>query len=241
LEPFRFQARVASPGEIEQFGFDRPRWKRGLSRYLGWPRTSPVIREKGHAWHELTMDPAKDACLVGYWHSERYFSAVADELRPLFQLRDEARGRNAELLARMAAEPAVSLHVRRGDYAANPATKAFHGLLGASYYQAAVARMQELAPGARFYVFSDEPAWVRENLQLPEGSVMVDHNGEAAQEDLRLMSACRHHVVANSSFSWWGAWLDPRPGKLVLAPRHWFRPESGVNDRDLVPSSWERL
>jgi hypothetical protein len=94
----------------------------------------------------------------------------------------------------------------------------------------------------KFFVFSDEPDWVRKNMKLPAGSVLVSHHGaDSPQEDLRLMSACRHQVIANSSLSWWGAWLNPRKDKQVVAPARWFSAGSGADYRDVVPESWTRV
>jgi hypothetical protein len=92
-----------------------------------------------------------------------------------------------------------------------------------------------------FYVFSDDIAWARENIRSSRPLVFMDNDGDvSAQQDLRLMSACRHHIVANSSFSWWGAWLNPRDDKKVIAPKRWFLDASMATD-DLVPATWIRL
>jgi hypothetical protein len=102
-------------------------------------------------------------------------------------------------------------------------------------------RLRQAVPEARFFVFSDEPKWVTEILVLhcPD-LVLVEHNrGENSFNDMRLMSLCRHHIIANSSFSWWGAWLNPNPDKIVIAPSQWF--VNGTDTRDLVPPGWEWL
>jgi hypothetical protein len=137
---------------------------------------------------------------------------------------------------------AVSLHIRRGDYVTNPKASRVHGTVGLDFY----ARAAELVAGRcgadpTFFVFSDEPAWVADNLKLDFPMRLVTHNPpDRGTEDLRLMALCRHHILANSSFSWWGVWLNPTPGKIVVAPRAWFRDPVKDNSA-LIPQEWIRL
>jgi hypothetical protein len=139
----------------------------------------------------------------------------------------------------MRSTQSISIHVRRGDYVSNT-TAAQHGVCGLDYYRRAVEYMLARLQSAHFFVFSDDPVWTRENLVLPGDATYVQHNvATSAFQDLRLMSLCKHHIVANSSFSWWGAWLNPGANKLVVCPKQWF-----VDDRDtssLSPANWERL
>ena len=135
----------------------------------------------------------------------------------------------------------MSLHVRRGDYASDPNASAVHGLCSLDYYAAAVAHIGRFVPRPRYFVFSDDPTWASEHLKLPGDTVIVEHNdGATSYEDLRLMSRCRHHVIANSSFSWWGAWLNPRADKIVVAPSRWLA-ETTRACPDICPTSWVRL
>ncbi len=198
------------------------------------------LQERSFAYAPLASD-AFGVVLDGYFQSYRYFADQERALRAELQLASQAMGHNAELLRRMADENAVCLHVRRGDYAADPATSAFHGLLGLAYYRAAIEALGPAASNATFYVFSDEPAWARRHLQTGRPTVIVEHNGvDAPHEDLRLMMACRHFVIANSSLSWWGAWLAPSADKQVVAPRRWFA-DPTVDTADLCPPAWQRL
>lgn len=188
--------------------------------------------------HELTVD---DVYLHGYWQSERYFALHAATIRRDFTFRSEATGRNLELANEILGSTAVSVHVRRGDYVRNQTTLAMHGTCSPEYYFEAIESLRRRLPAARFFAFSDDPRWVTEILgpHCP-GLTVIDHNtGEQSYNDMRLMTLCRHHIIANSSFSWWGAWLNPRPDKIVIAPRRWFA--NGTDDTDLIPESWERL
>ena len=135
----------------------------------------------------------------------------------------------------------VSVHVRRGDYANNARTNAVHGLCSDKYYAAAISHIKVHAPDSHIYIFSDDPAWVRESFDtqgLP--FTVVDlHTENEAHHDMHLMSLCRHHIIANSSFSWWGSWLSNDVG-MKIAPRLWFVDPS-MSHLDPCPSSWLRM
>ena len=222
--------------------------KKELKYLLGWQhfsivrsllsrRTLMALRSQRfifephfHHWSgfEQLVD---DIYLVGYWQSEKYFKPVIAQIREAFRFRLPLEGRNIELAARLSQTQAVSLHVRRGDYATNPVTNSTHGLCSLDFYQAAVAHIAEKIEKPEFFIFSDDIKWVRANLQLDFPHHFIEHNKEAASYiDMRLMSLCSHHVIANSSFSWWGAWLNPNPEKIVVAPRQWFANNNNVND-----------
>jgi Glycosyl transferase family 11 len=173
--------------------------------------------------------------LQGYFQTSQLVEAVADELRVDLTLKESPRGKNLELLQqiRRSRNP-VSLHIRRGD-----STLPWEGkvVLPMEYYAQAISTMKERFVDPFFFVFSDDMSFVRDNLPRDARMVFVDHNDDfASHEDLRLMSACQHHIIANSTFSWWGAWLNPRPEKMVIAPRHWFL--AGENYRTLFPRDW---
>ena len=136
----------------------------------------------------------------------------------------------------MQTENSVCVHVRRGDYAAARSYHSFFGLLPKEYYEKAIAKIKNEADGPTFYFFSDDPAWCRATFTGLKAE-FIDHNaGEQAHKDMVLMSSCRHNIIANSSFSWWGAWLNNNPEKIVAAPASWFK-SNRVNS-DLLPQSW---
>ena len=247
LDHFRVDAAIAQPDELERFDKDsnriRSATRKLVARLRGDNRvTGRTIFERGFPWQKIALDPAVDTLLIGYWQSERYFSALAHQVRQAFTLKAPPDARAQRLLDDIDRHPAVSIHVRRGDYVSNPVVQKKHGLVGLDYYAAAVAHILRLEPQAKFYIFSDDMDWVRANLPIAAPVEYVDLNGpDQPHEDLRLMTRCRHHIVANSSLSWWGAWLNPRPDKVVIAPRQWFTPESKRDARDIVPPTWIRL
>ncbi len=181
-----------------------------------------------------------DCYLHGYWQSERYFKAVESVIRQDFTFREPLKEHNAELALEISTIQAVSLHVRRGDYVNNPKNHNIMSVCDLEYYRLAINYIATHVEQPVFYLFSDDMAWVKQNLPLEFPCVYIEHNcGAESYRDMQLMSLCRHHVIANSSFSWWGAWLNANPEKIVIAPKHWFR--NGNDDSDLIPDEWVRL
>jgi hypothetical protein len=218
-------------------------WRRRLRPGSHRPHGPPppaVVAEKHFHFDPAIMDLPDHIYLDGYWQTERYFADAAAVIRREVQVRDMPDGRNAEVLAAIEQSNSVAVHVRRGDYASVPAFLEYHGLCAPDYYHQAVAWIRGHTASPRFFLFSDDPAWTRASLAIPN-AVVVDHNSPGyAYEDLRLMSRCRHHIIANSTFSWWGAWLGQWEGQCVCAPRRWYqRPD--VDTRDVIPPRWHRI
>lgn len=181
--------------------------------------------------------------LSGYWQCYGYADRVRDVLLEELKVRQPPDDRNGAILERIGANESVAVHVRRGDYVSNAGENAHLGSCGVSYYRDAMASLEASLDSPRFYVFSDDPGWVRENLHDGKRCLeVIDHNSgpKAGIEDFRLMRACKHFVVANSTFSWWAAWLGAAPGKKVIAPYPWFADENRSDD-ELVPPEWERV
>lgn len=201
-----------------------------------------ILRENHFPATPVVLDSSRDAYVTGYWQSERYFDALSDELRAEFQPSTEASAATRRTLAAIAAADSVSVHVRRGDYVTRPEAALFHGVLGLEYYRAAVTRLERERASSHYYVFTDDPSWVRAGFDIGVPFSVVDANDcDAPEWDLVLMSACRRHIIANSSFSWWGAWLDPRQDKQVIAPQRWFLASDAPDVSDLLPANWIRL
>jgi hypothetical protein len=177
------------------------------------------------------------AYLMGYWQSERYFTDVADIIRRDFTFKQPLSPENQKVAEQIGATNAVSLHVRRGDYLSSAKTLATHGVCSLAYYENAVRCITARVEDANFFVFSDDLDWVRSNLRIDHPCHFVDNNtGIGSYADMRLMSLCKHHIIANSSFSWWGAWLNSYQEKMVVAPRQWFANNNDV--KDLFPHDW---
>jgi len=198
-----------------------------------------IVEPQVSYWPRIVAVP--DNCyFVGYWQTERYFTHVGASIRADFSFRQPLSGHNSEVAAKIDAVTSVSLHVRRGDMARNAAALAIHGLCSLDYYSRAVEHVAARVVRPHFFIFSDDSLWVRQNLRIEHACHFVDHNsGLESYNDMHLMSLCRHHIIANSSFSWWGAWLDPRDDKIVVAPSRWFAAE--LDSSDIVPPTWVRI
>jgi len=204
------------------------------------PRLAAEHRYMEHA--DYTFDPLvlqleRDTYLDGYWQTEKYFADIASIIRQDLNFSAPFETVNAEVAERIARVQSVSIHVRRGDYVTHPAAQSHFVTCGPQYYSDAVQVIMERVPDAHFFLFSDDIGWARENIRTVAPLELVDHNtGANSFEDMRLMALCKHHIIANSSFSWWGAWLNARQARTVIAPRHWLR--DGRSTHDLIPSDW---
>lgn len=209
----------------------------GLWRYFG--RNPRFRREAGLGFDPGFFDLPDDTYLHGYWQSPRYFGGAGARLRDDLAMTTPLDDANAGMAARIAAaKVSVSVHVRRGDYVGDGAFAA----CTPGYYRAAIDHIAgHVGQSPTCFVFSNDPAWARENLELGRETVIVDINAEdAGHFDMHLQTLCDHNVIANSTFSWWGAWLNPHPGKIVVAPKVWFGPGKPDNP-DLCPPDWLRL
>lgn len=179
--------------------------------------------------------------LDGYWQSEKYFKDIEPIIRAEFSVKTAPDSVNEAMAQSIRRTQSVSLHIRRGDYGSDAATHQVHGTCSLEYYHTAIERLLSAGLEPHFFIFSDEPQWAQSNLELEYPATFITHNGpDRDYEDLRLMSLCQHHIIANSTFSWWGAWLCVNPEKIVLAPRKWFR-TSEHDTRDLIPETWLRI
>jgi hypothetical protein len=215
-------------------------WLKGPS--LLWRRTRRTQVFTEHLEHrysflrDLPLDRnVKTLYLLGYWQNYLIVEHVADELRKDLNPKEPARGKNLEMLEQISrSRNPVSLHVRRGDYTLPSEDLA----LPMEYYSRAIASIKQRLVDPTFFVFSDDMPFVKESLPREGKMIFVEHNDDfAAHEDLRLMSACHHHIIANSTFSWWGAWLNRLPDKIVIAPMRW-RLRANTYYPDLLPHIW---
>jgi Glycosyl transferase family 11 len=237
------------PAGKPEINFVRAKWKARIDRLLG-KAGLPKLASSANEYREphFHYDPAFEAlgsqiALFGYFQSQRYFSSIAESLRDWFSPREPLGDAAAAALKRIeASRLPVSVHVRRGDYL-KPGTHEVHGTLGESFYRQVFERLEStIGREAEIFIFSDDPAAAEQVLGFIPGSRLIHVRGDPERpwEDMALMARCRHHVIANSSFSWWGAWLNPSSDKIVVAPRDWFAATdlSKRNTGDLYPAGW---
>ena len=204
-------------------------------------RNKRVYKEKFFNFNEGLSDlKNEDIYLDGYFQCEKYFLDIESEIREDLLPLTPLEGKNAKMAELITKTNSVSLHVRRGDYVLNSTTNKVHGTCGINYYNKAIDIVTKENPEAVFFVFSDDCDWARNNLKINHEKYFIDFNGkENCHEDIRLMSLCKHNIIANSSFSWWGAWLNNNKNKIVVAPKKWFNVK--INTKDLVPENWIKI
>jgi hypothetical protein len=203
-------------------------------------RLKDSFRESRHSFMPEILELPDGSMIEGTWESEKYFADIRDQIREEFTLRLPLSDFFNETAARIDACDAVSLHIRRGDRVAVKKVRESCGLMPVAYYERAAERMAEQIALPKFFIFSEDAAWAKENVKLPYPAEYVTHPQGLDYEEMLLMSHCKHHVIPNSTFSWWGAWLDPRPGKIVIAPTPWFL-DASLDTSDKVPTGWERF
>jgi len=244
LNRFHITGRIAT--DAEAGGLRRvSRTRRRLAKVLPWvavPEDAELIREENLRFNEAILSlRERGVKLSGAWQCERYFEDIGDIIRKEFTLREPLDARNREVLARIEAGPSAFFHVRRGDYVTDPVDSKKFGTCPPDYYYEAAQILREKAGSdLQIFVFSDDPAWVREMQIGGAGAGIIDWNSDRPERDLALMRRCQHAVIANSSFSWWGAWLgDGSRERIVIAPRVWLRSRTGYED--IVPKRWLKL
>ncbi len=203
---------------------------------------SHIMEKPLFEFNERFLNLENNVFLEGYWQNERYFKDIKSIIRNDFTLKRGLGDKSKELQEIINSSNSVSIHIRRGDYATNPKVNSQYGLCSLDYYQRGIKYLEDKVGGdLNFFIFSDDLQWAKDNLFLDQPVIMVDHNGpESCYEDMILMSRCRHNIIANSTFSWWGAWLNTNKDKTVVAPKKWFQYDK-YDTSDLIPKEWVRI
>ena len=203
-------------------------------------RSLTRCKEKSFGFDRRYLDAPDRSYLVGYWQSEQFFPGIRSELLREFTPRSVS-AKSRELAEEIEATESIALHVRRGDYLTNSDAAKLYANLSIDYYKRCFADWRTGVQAPHVYVFSNDLDWCRAELKLDVATYFVDHNsGQTAHEDLWLMSRASCCVIANSTFSWWAAWLNDRPGKVVYAPDEWFRPGT-MDDSAILCADWRRM
>lgn len=220
---------------VHQFDFDffNRVYKNFNKRIFNFNKVYKI--EHDLSYSAITLKGSKSAYLDGYWQTEQYFSTERFVVQECFSLDYLNHHETLQpFLEMIKSEQTVSIHVRRGDYVSNPLTKAYHGTADINYYKRAITKITETAPGNFvFFIFSDDIAWCKKNLIIPCKHFYISTGID--YHDLYLMSKCKHNIIANSSFSWWAAWLNKNSDKIIIGPKKWFANQLSNN---IVPANW---
>ncbi len=246
LDVFNIQARIASRKELSMVSFPSYGRKAFLAKqikkiFIRNLEKYSYYKENGFEYDPLSNVDKDFIYYEGYWQNEKYFKEYKEDLLTEFTLIEKLNS-NTEYFKRIIQrEKSISLHIRRGDYVNNAETNRYHGTCNIDYYKKAIYYFQQKIVNPFIFVFSDDIKWAIDNLKDKGNIIYVDLSDNVPDaEEIYLMSQCKHNIIANSSFSWWGAWLNQNPGKIIIAPTKWFNDKS-INTKDLIPETWIRL
>jgi hypothetical protein len=203
---------------------------------------SKYFIENKFSYNHNIKKVGKDCYLSGYWQSPKYFDSIASLIRKEFTFYKQLDDKNLEMESLIKRVNSVSLHIRRTDFK-NTKSNTTHGICSLEYYGEAIKFISTKIRDPHFFVFSDDINWAKENLKFPYKLTFISGNsGDKSYIDMQLMSVCKHNIIANSSFSWWGAWLNSNMNKIVIAPKNWFfNKELNNQTNDLIHEEWIRM
>ena len=244
LALFNIDADIATKQELKNFKYNESSFLGKIAQKLcqrGLLFNNKIYKEKYfHYDHDVTKIK-NSMYFSGYWQSEKYFLDCKNIILQDFTLKQQLSYKSQHYKQAINSKMAVSLHIRRGDYVSNTVTNNYHGTCSLAYYKKAVLLLKEKIENPSFFIFSDDLLWARENLDFINDMTFIDLDKSIPDhEEMHLMSQCKHNIIANSSFSWWGAWLNENSDKIVIAPKKWFR-DNTINTEDLIPAKWMRI
>ena len=239
-----FNTNLLFATEKDVLGANSKCFKKWIWYLLGWLNGKEILQvnERQFNFDPNILNMKGNIFLRGYWQTEKYFKSIENIIRKEFML-SVPIGIETKIKKKKIREQrhTVSLHIRRGDYVTDLGANKISGVLPLNYYYSAIKFLEKRTKELNFFIFSDDIQWVRHNLKITYPVIYVSHNDEVhAYEDMYLMSLCDYHIIANSTFSWWGSWLDNKSDKIVIAPKKWFKDKT-KNVEDIIPSSWIKL
>lgn len=244
LDVFQLKLNFASADEIAFFNGKKQKTLPGklVNKIHLMLNRKHLILEGERKFHPSVLALTPPKCLVGSWQSEKYFSMYEAEIRSDFRFKNSVLKESSGILEKILGQESVCVNVRRGDYLTSPLYSKRLGCLSEDYFFRGMRLMKEKVSKPHFFVFADYDAWAKDTFgHLPNVTIVgAEHTGDRFSNYFQLMSLCKHFIVANSSFSWWGAWLSGNPGKIVIAPKPWFRMQEFEN-ADMLPDSWIKI
>ena len=215
-----------------------------LKKKLGFSYPK-IYREKFFDFQPHLLTIKSSAFVKGYFQSYKYFEGFEKKIKDIFYLSEnQLDDVNKKILLDIKNTSTISIHIRRGDYISDVITQQIHGNCSIEYYTKAIDLIVSKTEKSTLVFFSDDIEWVKIQFKnLPFTKIFVNYNfGVDSWRDLFLMKSCNHNIIANSSFSWWAAWLNENPNKIIIAPKKWFAiSEDDRNTKDLIPESWIRI
>lgn len=245
LAPFNIQEKFASADEVQSLT-NPEQTKIGRmfhQMFHSHPKraSSHICEKKLFRFAPYILKLPDNVYLDGFWQNEKYFFDISEIIRREVTVKFPQKGKDKEFADMICDAESVSLHIRRGDYVTDSKTQEKHGICSLDYYYRSIDRLTQMTEKPHLFIFSDDPQWASDNLKLSIPATFVDHNNANTNyEDLRLMRQCKHHIIANSSFSWWGAWLGENKNKLVFAPKIWMA-KYQHDSKSIIPNRWIKI
>lgn len=198
------------------------------------------IKEKKLFGFDQSITNYNNVYLDGFWQNKDYFKDFSDNIKKDFSLKETPTYNISIFLKKINDSESVAIHIRRGDYVDNSHANNFHGLCSLEYYNQAISHIKNRIKNPYFFIFSDDIEWVKKNLVIGEQVAWVSGNKFSDTEELFLMSACKHDIIANSTFSWWGAWLNSYNKKIIIAPKKWLN-DKRFEVNGLILDEWKLI
>lgn len=246
LAQFNIQANIAQSENFKSLGIpnsldQRITTKISRTLYKIIEKLKPLhkrkyIIEETYNFSPKVYEVGPNCFLSGVWQSPKYFEDIDSIIRSELTLKHPPSNETQEWIKMIEATNSVSLHIRRGDYITNEKTNIFHGTCSVEYYERSMNLMASIISPI-FFVFSDDIEWARKNLKTIYPINFVSNKNIPDYEELIIMSKCKHNIIANSTFSWWGSWLNENKNKIIIAPKKWFTVNNFRTD-DLIPKDW---
>lgn len=239
LDVFNIQENFASPSEINKLA---PKNKNFIDKVKQKLKLINIIQEPHFHLYEKLLSAPDNSYLEGYWQSEKYFKDIEHIIRKDFIFKSDLDSESKKMAEKITSSNSICINIRRGDFAKDPITNKFHGVCDLDYFLKSIDHIAERTNNPHFFIFSDDIEWCEKNLKISYPNTIVPHiyAGKKFENYLKLMSICKHFIIPNSTFAWWGAWLNRNPEKIVVAPRKWFNDPS-INTDDLIPEIWIRI
>lgn len=243
LEVFTIPIQLATAKEITHFNPKPSNLTERIFHGIRFRIARPnVFLEKHYHYHPEIENQKVPICLVGNFQSPRYFENSWETMHSLFSFKQPILEDSLDVQEAIQQTNSVCINIRRGDYVHHPVYSQTLGFRGLDYLLPAIEKIKSKVENPHFFVFSDDIDWCRNKLLPLTGGTLVDHShkGWKFGNYLQLMTLCKHHIIPNSTFGWWAAWLGNKPGQIVIAPKLWYQ-DISFDTKDLCPESWIRL
>ena len=238
LTKFNIEAEIATEQDRAKFICDSPnKLKRAIHKLGRLVKGLHYVGDgaRVHDYHYEALNAPDNSYTDGFWQSEIYFESIASQIRKEFSIKAPLSDHGKQMELQIKACNSISMHVRRGDYLEQTQV---YWICDVEYYRRALQELKKKVWDPTVFVFSNDASWVKENMKFDVPVVVVEHT--QAHEDMHLMSCCQHNISSNSTFGWWGAWLNSNPDKLVVLPKRWLTDET-IDTTHYTAKGWLRI